>query len=272
MEHRLSLFENAIDSLNESLELYINAQSKGLRSYKFAVLNLCHFVELLFKYFASKIAPDKIFITTKNGKKKSIGLWEALDILDSNGQGISKNNKLDLEWIKNLRNDIEHYEFSFLSSEVELFLGKILSFVIKYAEEYEGLELIWHIEDHYKDTILHLCKNYKDKLAVALAIVKEQEDINYAECLSNGGIETYWRKYICPNCGNFTLITNEESTTGYKCVFCNNTESDELEYICDSCGEIWEKSKLEYFDYTGEGHFRYMCPVCLHHPDYVKDT
>jgi DNA-directed RNA polymerase subunit RPC12/RpoP len=67
------------------------------------------------------------------------------------------------------------------------------------------------------------------------------------------------------------LITNSESVSGYKCVFCGNEDSEELEYICDSCGAEWEKSELSYFDYTDEGDYRLMCPVCLHHPDYVKD-
>ncbi len=272
MEHKLSLFDNAIDSLNESLSLFESANSKGIRRYKFAVLNFCHFTELLFKHFASLIEPEKILYTTKKGETKSITFWEALQILDSNNSGIDKDLKNDLEWIKKVRNDIEHYEFAFTTSEVELFSGKILNAVMKYSDEYTNLELLWYVEDNLKEIILQLCKNYNDKLDVALAIVKEQEDIDYADCLSNGGIETYWRKYICPECDNLTLISNPKSDTGYRCVFCGNTDSDELEYMCDSCSNIWPKSELEYFDYTDEGHFRHMCPVCLHHPDYVKDS
>ena len=82
------------------------------------------------------------------------------------------------------------------------------------------------------------------------------------------GLKTYWRKYTCPECANDTLITNDDSETGYKCVFCGNADSDELEYTCDSCGNIWPKSEMKFFDYTDFGDYRHMCPVCLHHPDY----
>ncbi len=272
MKHKLSLFENAIDSLNESLSLFESAQTKGVDRYKFAILNLCHFAELLFKYFAYLIEPDKVLFKTKHGEKKSIGLWKALEILDSNKAPIEKNLKDDLEWIKNLRNDIEHYEFTYSASEVELFSGRILNAVMKYSNEYSDIELLWNINENLKTIVLNLCKNYNDKLDIALAIVKEKEDLDYADCLSNGGMETYWYKYTCPQCDQPTFISDSDSETGYKCIFCGNTDSDEMEYTCDSCSNLWPKSELSYFDYTGEGDYRYMCPVCLHHPDYVKDS
>ncbi|PCJ43360.1 MAG: hypothetical protein COA71_00360 [SAR86 cluster bacterium] len=271
MKHTLSLFENSIDSLNESLKTFERAKNGGVRQYKFAILNFCQFAELLFKYFAWKAEPDKIIYKTKSGHEKSIDLWKSLKILSTKGVEVDDQLRSDLEWIKKIRNDIEHYEFSFEVEEIELFSGKILSSIIKYASEYQDLELIWHVDDDSKETIVYLAKNYDDKLNVALAVVQQEEDLDSAECLSNGGIETYWRKYDCPDCNNSTLISNNASDTGYKCVFCGNDDSDEMEIECDSCSNLWEKSELSYYDYTGEGHFRYMCPVCLHHPDYVKD-
>lgn len=268
MKHKLTLLDNAVDSLNESLWLVKSAESHGIRRYKFAILNFCHFTELLFKHFAAELEPSKIIYKTKKGDEKSITLWQALEILEDNGQQIDDDLKDQLEWIRKVRNDIEHYQFEFSINDVELFIGRILSAVLRYSERYSDLELIWHVDDSLKETMLNLANEYQDKLSVALAIVKEQEDLDGSECLSNGGIETYWRKYQCPECGHDTLITNSNSTTGYKCVFCGNTDSDEMEHVCDSCETFWPKQDLKYFDYTNNGDYRHMCPVCLHHPDY----
>ena len=102
MKHELSLFDNAIDSLNESLELFKSAKSNGLRRYKFAILNFCHFAELLFKYFAWQVEPEKILYFDSKGEKRSISFWGALKILDSNDSTIGEVLKSDLEWIRKL--------------------------------------------------------------------------------------------------------------------------------------------------------------------------
>ena len=140
LEHKLSLFDNAIDSLNESLQLFQSAKADGIRRYKFAILNFCHFTEILFKYFVSIESPDSLLYKTKKGEEKTINFWKAVEVLEKKGVGITANLKRDLEWIKKLRNEIEHYEFRFSKNEVELFSGKIFSAILQYSEfpEFRG--------------------------------------------------------------------------------------------------------------------------------------
>jgi len=268
LKHKLSLFDNAIDSLNESLDLYRLAEERGANRYKFAVLTTCHFVELLFKHFAWQVEPKKIVFQTKHGEQKTIGLWKCIKILQDNQLEIDDKFLADLKWIKALRNQVEHYEFSLDVAELKAFSGKIYSSILKYAEQHHETELMWHIDKTLQPVMLDLCDTYHQRLDVALSIVKQQEDHDYAESLSNGGIETHWRKYCCPQCNHETLISDDKSVTGFTCKFCGNNDS-ELEYACDSCSNMWPKSELRYFDYTGEGHFRHICPACLRHPDYT---
>ena len=154
MEHKLSLLDNALDSLNESLQLFQIAESEGIRRYKFAILNFCHFTEILFKYFVSKEIPNSLIYTTKKGEKKTISFWKAVELLEKRDLGITEGLKRDLEWIKNLRNDIEHYEFRFSKTEVELFSGKIFSAILQYSQDNFDLELMLHIDDHLKDLLI----------------------------------------------------------------------------------------------------------------------
>ncbi|MCR4289340.1 MAG: hypothetical protein NUV86_03655 [Candidatus Scalindua sp.] len=274
MEHKLGLFENSIDSLNEALELFHVSGGKDPKKYKFAILNLTHSVELLMKFFVSK--RHKLLMYYKPwsdelSKSNTINLWDAIKILKNDGADLSTQLKKDLDWIKKLRNNIEHYEFSYTMDDVELYSGRIISAIVQYCEEFEDMDLFEHIKDDLKPSMVELAKNYKDKLQLALKIVEGKEGLSEAECLSNGGLDLGWRRYVCPECENSTLVPDDDSPTGYKCVFCHNTDSDEIEYRCDRCEEMWPKSELWYDDYTGEGHFRYLCPVCTHHPDYTKD-
>ena len=126
MKHQLSLFNNAIDSLNESLALFHSAKENELRKYKFAVLNFCHFAELLFKHFVSEVTPNKVECKTKKEEIRTIDLWESLKILSENNLEIEPELRSHLKAIKKTRNEIEHYKFSFNIEEIEQVAGEIL--------------------------------------------------------------------------------------------------------------------------------------------------
>ena len=52
--HQLDLLENAIDSLNEALAKYEQANTGDIKAYKFCVLHLSHFLELILKETLNK--------------------------------------------------------------------------------------------------------------------------------------------------------------------------------------------------------------------------
>jgi hypothetical protein len=43
------------------------------------------------------------------------------------------------------------------------------------------------------------------------------------------------------------MIPDEESGTGYKCTFCGNIESEDIEVNCDCCGSPWPKWQLSEY-------------------------
>lgn len=98
-----------------------------------------------------------------------------------------------------------------------------------------------------------------------------RRNINY-EIYRNGGIVEHHTEVLsCPECGLDTMIPTELSSTGYKCTFCGNEESDEIEVECSMCGSMWPESDIISVDWTDEGHIEKVCPYCRRDPDYVGD-
>ena len=67
------------------------------------------------------------------------------------------------------------------------------------------------------------------------------------------------------------MVPNEESSTGYRCTFCDNEESDEIEVDCGGCGVPWPVGEMTSIAFDGQGHGDYRCPHCTHDPEYVRD-
>jgi hypothetical protein len=60
-KYELDLLGNAIDSLNEALAKYQQAQDGEHLAYKFAILHFAHFAELLFKHCVAQAHPLLIY-------------------------------------------------------------------------------------------------------------------------------------------------------------------------------------------------------------------
>jgi hypothetical protein len=67
------------------------------------------------------------------------------------------------------------------------------------------------------------------------------------------------------------MIPSSDSDSGYKCAFCGNTESDDIEISCGVCENQWPIWQMKSLDWAETGHYRYYCPYCLHDPEYRKD-
>lgn len=134
--HELDLLENAVDSLAEALAKFKDGDNGEPKAYKFAVLHMAHFVELVFKHhIASKHALliYKDPFAAKVDKNKTITLWDAINFINNEAADtVSPTLRKDLEWLKRLRNEIEHHNFGwrFQRSEQRLgdCLGRFLNF------------------------------------------------------------------------------------------------------------------------------------------------
>jgi len=166
MEYRLDIKENALDSFNEALAKFEQGESGELRHYKFAILHLSHFLELVLKLYVASVDKNLVFSkcykhVEKRAKKEAINLLQSYQLLCSEGfdfealltnvphphtitldQALefSKCEKCgvtgvdfvdvdfcnDIEWLKGLRNNIEHYQFRLPPKEVRLCISRLV--------------------------------------------------------------------------------------------------------------------------------------------------
>jgi len=269
------LLENALDSLNEALSKYQEGKSGNEKAYKFCVQHLSHFLELILKYYVTQSHPLLIyknpFAQSINNESQTIGLHEAINFLKNEGHKISDKFEKDIKWLKKLRNDIEHHKFEMDVDEVEETIGRLMSAVVEFDEAHENIDLGSYIGKDQYDTFHMLANTYEGRLKKAEDEVKEAEETAFRGVRPKHQMFVDFHIYHCNECDHDTMIPNEESSTGYKCTFCGNEDSDDIEVECGMCGASWPTGEMTLLDWADTGNYEYYCPSCLHHPDYVKD-
>ncbi len=246
VEHELDLQENALDSLNEALRKYQEGLAGDLRAYKFAILHYAHFIELLFKYYVTESHPLLIYKNpfSKNLKKeKTIGLWEAVQFLKNEGKEVEPSFFTDMEWLKKLRNDIEHFKFTMDVAETRRAIGRLTQAVIDFNVTHADIDIFDHIDADTFSIFQELADENKAALANAQ---KEAEE--YSE---NGEI------YDCEICWNIGTAIN--SVAGYVCKLCGETDP---EIDCCVCGERIRQSEGRVWNEDHPPHIDYICEYC----------
>lgn len=262
------LLDNAVDSLNEALSKYQEGIDGDEKAYKFCVQHLAHFLELILKYYVTKshhlLIFKNPFAKEINSESQTIGLYEAINFLKNEGHDISEKFEKDIKWLKKLRNNIEHHKFSMEVAEVEDTIGRLMSAVVEFDESHENIDLSSYINSDQYDLFHSLASTYEGRLKKA----KEEVDevINGLDPK-----EDNMNVYHCYECDHYTMIPDENSRSGYRCTFCDNEESDDIEVDCAICGAPWAKWQMSLLDWSDTGQYEYYCPYCTHDPDYVKD-
>ncbi len=260
----LDLLENSIDSLNEALVKYQDGKDGNEKAYKFCVQHLSHFLELIFKHYVTLSHPLLIyknpFAKSIGHESQTIGLNEALNFLKNEGHDICKKFEQDIIWLKKLRNNIEHHKFSMAIEEIEDTIGRLMSAVVSFDESHENVDISSYISSEQYDLFHHLADTYEGRLRKAEEAVEhalQEDDEIYV--------------YHCYECNHETMIPDVESCSGYKCTFCNNEESDDIEVNCGGCGSSWPIWQMKTIDWSDTGNYESYCPYCLRDPNYVKD-
>lgn len=262
------LLDNAIDSLNEALSKYQEGKNGDEKAYKFCVQHLSHFLELILKYYVTQSHPLLIyknpFVKSINDESQTIGLYEAINFLRNEGHEISVKFEKDIKWLKKLRNNIEHHKFSMDVEEVEDAIGRLMSAVVEFDEAHENIDLSKYISTNQYDLFHELANTYEGRLGKA---EKEVEEALAGLDPKEGSMSVYH----CYECDHDTMIPSEDSGTGYRCTFCGNEESNDIEVDCEICGAPWPIWQMKCLDWADTGNYEYYCPYCLHDPEYVKD-
>lgn len=236
-DHSLSLLENALDSLTEALSKYEEGQNGEANAYKFAVLHMSHFFELILKHHIAQIHPLLIYCNPFSrtvDKSKTITLWDAVNFIENElPNKLEASFRSDLEWLKRLRNDIEHYRFSMDVSKVRATLGRLFRSLMDFIETHTEIDVESAIPAHVMATFTELSDEYKSDLRKAIDEATSIAEANEPDFRSGDDREVL---FDCPECGNPTLVINSESETGFQCTLCDNRYSDELPVECESCG------------------------------------
>lgn len=278
MEYQLSIKENALDSFNEALAKFEQGESGKIRNYKFAILHLCHFLELVLKLYVTSVDKNLVFSkcykhVENRAKKETINLLQSYQLMCREGFDFealltniphphtitlddalefSKCEKCsvtgvdfvgvdfcnDIDWLKGLRNSIEHYQFSLPPKEVRLCIGRLIRGVAEFIDIFSLFDLEAEVGKESYHVFEALADEYAQLLKEAEREVAEKEAERYGGVSPKHYELIEWNVYQCPECSNNTMMPSNDSSTGYKCAFCLNEKSDEIRIPCNCCGAM----------------------------------
>lgn len=300
MKFKFDIKANAIDSFNEALTKYEQGQSGDLKAFKFSITHLAHSIELVLKMYLQTLDDDLVFSkcyqeVLKRSKADETDLLSAFNALESEdfdfGRliqghvsphtvtveqalsiakcevcGITGNYFVDqgfiddINWMKDLRNSIEHFEFEFTAKEVRLCVGRLVRGLAEFTDIFSLFDLDEEVGEDRIHTFKVLADDYEHALLEANISVSEQKHLLFAGVRPKHQMFIEWNVYTCPSCGNDTMIPNDDSSTGYRCTLegCENEESEDIEVDCDICGTSWPNGEMTSWEDT----YSYVCPRC----------
>jgi hypothetical protein len=211
------------------------------KSFKFAILHINHFVELSFKYFIIQIHPILVYhqpYTDKElEKQRTLSINEAINFYKNTIKNdknkinlLTKTHLKDIDWLKKIRNDIEHFKFELDIPHVKNSIGKILSILNEIFKDY-GIELARELSEKYSDLYNTLINDYTRELYIAEKNAQNEREINHITK------QSFYDK--CTYCGYNTQVYREKSNEFY-CHYCK--ESVEAK-CCDWCNELFPFSE-----------------------------
>lgn len=279
--YKFNLLDNAFSSFEEALIKYRDGQKIDKKYFKFCITHLSHFVELYLKHCVSTLHPLLLYVHPYKPTKgaNTITLSQAMQILKNAGIEITKEFEDDIKWLKDLRNNIEHYEFEIVENKAEEYIGRIMSGILEFNSEHNHADILgfFHsIEDKIDIDWAYLTKLsmlYRLKLKRVEDTVRQAEEENYTVRNPGDPVEDKWYIIQCEKCLHHTMIPNKRSKTGWKCEFCGEEEPNpyEAESDCTICGMRWPLSELSRFTISDDDEPETACPYCRHDPAYFKD-
>lgn len=263
-KHELNLLDNAIDSLHESLVKYEQGENGDVKAYKFAILHISHFLELIFKYHLFNQDPLSIYISSSSkDSKKTISFWTAVELISKETGEIQKSSdfRVDLDWLKKLRNDIEHHKFEMNVDEVKDSLGRIFRSLLEFLELFSDLSLEDLIPENLLRSFKLLSNEYERRRQDAINEAQLREHNAYACVKPKYRGDVNFNRYTCPDCNSPTMIPDDDSSSGYRCLFCENEESCEIPVNCDACGVEYTTDEMNTWELDSGG-IEYRCYYC----------
>lgn len=209
---------------------------------------------------------DIIFVTDDN----KADWW--LEVAVSHGNSQTKHRQPRPELLDDMYNH----------AEVENFLMYDAEFFLKYSRDYLKASVSEETLQEAGETRILLNQSINNQaqrnLQAELYLRKIKANIKLQRHNQSREFERYEnysshheQTIHCVECGSDTMIPENDSETGYRCVYCDNEYSDEIESDCTLCGITWPSDDLRRVVWTDEGDVEIICPRCRRDPNYVKD-
>lgn len=119
--------------------------------------------------------------------------------------------------------------------EVEDTIGRLMSAVHKFDESHENIDLSSYVSSEQYDLFHMLANTYEGRVRKAELVAKEAEKEAYKGVRPKEYNLVNFEIYHCYECEHDTMIPNKDSSTGYKCIFCGNEHSEDIEVDCYVC-------------------------------------
>ncbi|MDE1484136.1 hypothetical protein KKJ06_17810 [Xenorhabdus bovienii] len=298
MEFKLDLKSNALDSFNEAIKKFKQGEDGDYKAFKFAILHLSHCFELTLKMYIQTLDENLIFskcykAVKDREKSDKINFIEAFNKMEaenfdfesiikghqnpytitlSQALSIAKLEKCsitsvdfvdkellgDIDWMKNLRNSIEHYAFVFTIKDVRLAMGRLVRGLAEFSDIFSLYDLDKEISKEIFNTYNILSDEYEHNIHEGYLDVADARKEAFHGVRPKFMELVNWKEYFCDYCGHETMIQNNDSISGYRCTYCGAEDSGSIEVTCDVCGSEWPEEEMS--SWLGEG--THTCPDC----------
>lgn len=142
---RLSLLENAYDSLNDSLNSADLAASQ-VRSWKLAIFLVVHALELLMKERLRREHRLLVYVNVDR-PLRTVSMEGALDRLQALGVAIEPSDRRTIGKAIEWRDRIAHYDFDVFLEEAERVYAQLFEFAHSFHQKELGSDLHAHISE-----------------------------------------------------------------------------------------------------------------------------
>jgi hypothetical protein len=137
----LDSIENGKDSLRHAVEHFTHDSRPT--DLKYAVLHVCHAVELFLKAVLNEAHPALIFQKPEDASKpiaKTVDFGTLLGRLHAVGVELFDDDRNTLHALRNERNKIEHHKVELDKQQAEEWIGRATRFLNEFAENELGLQ------------------------------------------------------------------------------------------------------------------------------------
>ncbi|WP_343898746.1 hypothetical protein [Chitinophaga japonensis] len=249
---KFDILENGLDYVKSGTEHII--KEHDFTAYKYAILHLSAGVELILKDRIRREHWTLIFDNINQAKYSllSSGDFKSIDfetilnrLVNICVIEISDKDIRILKDLRNLRNKIQHFEFTINVQAVRSVCSKVLSIVLNFVNTNFERKHLSISAKNYIDELRELQGKFSEYVKLRTAQIKEL----LTQAAKKGKIE------ICPMCRQPALIINEEH-----CAFCGYTDAPEniavlyAENILDESAHIAAMHGGEFPVYD--------CPYC----------